>query len=114
MSAVEYICIETSLANITTQYCTFAFVSLFFVKLWSSRRANFRREHDVAVWKFDGMFHGAMLSSSSSHISQHTPSKIISLKAYFALPDWFDDWDNIPAEKHDDPPDIKAFKVCIL
>lgn len=26
------------------------------------------------------------------------------------MPDWFDDWDNIPEETEDDPPDIKAFK----
>ncbi len=33
------------------------------------------------------------------------------LQAYFQLPDWFDDWNNIPAERIDDPPDIRAFKV---
>lgn len=26
------------------------------------------------------------------------------------MPDCFDDWDNIPGEAADDPPDIKAFK----
>ena len=26
------------------------------------------------------------------------------------MPDWFDDWDNIPEEREDDPPDVKAFK----
>ena len=26
------------------------------------------------------------------------------------MPDWFDDWDNIPDEKEDDPQDVKAFK----
>ena len=33
-----------------------------------------------------------------------------NLTSYLQLPDWFDDWDNIPDEKEDDPPDIKAFK----
>ena len=35
----------------------------------------------------------------------------IILKAYFKLPDWVEDWENIPEEKHDDPPDVKALKV---
>ena len=35
-------------------------------------------------------------------------------KAYFKLPDWFDDWDNIPNEKDDDPHDVKAVKVMYL
>ena len=33
-----------------------------------------------------------------------------NLAAYLQMPDWFDDWDNIPEEKDDDPPDVKAFK----
>ena len=33
-----------------------------------------------------------------------------NLTSYLQLPDWFDDWDNIPEEKEDDPPDVKAFK----
>lgn len=33
-----------------------------------------------------------------------------NMTAYFKLPDWFDDWDNIPEEKEDDPPDVKALK----
>jgi hypothetical protein len=33
------------------------------------------------------------------------------VKAYFALPDWVDDLNNIPEEKDDDPPCVKAFKV---
>jgi len=36
-----------------------------------------------------------------------------NMTAYFKLPDWFDDWDNIPEEKEDDPPDVKALKVNI-
>jgi len=33
-----------------------------------------------------------------------------NLVSYLQMPDWFDDWDNIPEETEDDPPDIKAFK----
>ena len=33
-----------------------------------------------------------------------------NLVTYLQLPDWFDDWDNIPEETEDDPPDVKAFK----
>ena len=33
-----------------------------------------------------------------------------NLASYLQLPDWFDDWDNIPEETEDDPPDVKAFK----
>ena len=33
-----------------------------------------------------------------------------NLVTYLQLPDWFDDWDNIPKETEDDPPDVKAFK----
>lgn len=33
-----------------------------------------------------------------------------NLTTYLQLPDWFDDWDNIPDEKDDDPQDVKAFK----
>ena len=33
-----------------------------------------------------------------------------NLVTYLQLPDWFDDWDNIPEEREDDPPDMKAFK----
>jgi hypothetical protein len=28
------------------------------------------------------------------------------------LPSWFDDWNNIPEEKDDDDPEVKALKVC--
>lgn len=34
-----------------------------------------------------------------------------NLTVYFKLPDWFDDWDTVPEEKEDDPPDVKALKV---
>ena len=33
-----------------------------------------------------------------------------NLVTYLQMPDWFDDWDNIPEEREDDPPDVKAFK----
>ena len=33
------------------------------------------------------------------------------MKAYFTLPDWVGDLNNIPEEKDDDPPGVKALKV---
>jgi len=33
-----------------------------------------------------------------------------NMTAYFQLPEWVEDWNNIPEEKDDDPPDIKALK----
>ena len=33
-----------------------------------------------------------------------------NLVSYLQMPEWFDDWDNIPEETADDPPDMKAFK----
>jgi len=33
-----------------------------------------------------------------------------NLTSYLQMPDWFDDWDNIPEEMEDDPPDVKALK----
>ena len=97
------------------------------VKVWSTRRAHIRRKHDVALWEFDGTFcvvntlqltlRWMMIFSSfltlptSSALPLFRPSQPNSAKAYFALPDWVDDWDNIPVEKTEDPPDVKAFKV---
>ncbi|KAL7541820.1 hypothetical protein ACHAXR_012554 [Thalassiosira sp. AJA248-18] len=50
-----------------------------------------------------------------------TPTFIVNLMmpfgnmtAYFKLPDWMDDWNNIPEEKGDDPPDIKALKRFLM
>ena len=37
-----------------------------------------------------------------------------NMTAYFKLPDWFDDWSNIPEEKEDDPEDVKALKRFFL
>ena len=36
------------------------------------------------------------------------------VKAYFKLPDWVDNWNDIPEEKDDDPPEVKALKVSSL
>jgi len=37
-----------------------------------------------------------------------------NITVYFRLPEWFDDWNNIPEENDDDSPDVKAMKVSSL
>mmetsp|Transcript_20625 Transcript_20625/g.44801 ORF Transcript_20625/g.44801 Transcript_20625/m.44801 type:complete len:644 (+) Transcript_20625:229-2160(+) len=37
-----------------------------------------------------------------------------NMTAYFKLPDWVDDFDNIPEEKDDDPSEVKALKRFLM
>ena len=38
----------------------------------------------------------------------------IELQAYFKMPDWIPkDLSEMPKETEDDPPDVKALKVCL-